>query len=414
MKRQLPYLFFMVLISAFIVQSSTLYLTPGTLNQSAIDALPDGSTIILQDGNYLLTQAIKLNGKINISIIGQSGNNTISFNQTCYEFNLVDILNCQNITIQNLNFKGTIYTVIRSDWHLDYSNGIFINQATNISVKNCSFADRLGCGIYAHASVLNSSFSNNFFYGYFLSGICLKGGSCINDTISNSMIDFDNGLGSMGIWIVDGANNNHIISNIIKGCNAEAIICEGPGTARNTISSNAIDNCSYGIVLRCHSAGIVDGNSIKNCPTVGIQLMPESTPNNATYEVTDNIVSNNLIINCGTMSPEAAAISAGTWVSTQICKGNTITSNTILGGKTGVFINNVKSCAVFGNNIGENPSVGINIKPSYNSTIQVLNNNVHTSSSWIWGAICPEQYNSANNIRVNNPLITIRSFLFAN
>lgn len=362
-----------ILVAAISVQSSTARLNPGSstnLIQNTINRLLNGDTLYLPEGDYLLTEAIKLNRDTNIAIIGQSQDAVVRFSSQYHyisgnvswsnpmTFNLFNIVKCSNITIRNLHFKGTTNNYRSSG---PFNSGIFIDSSINITVTNCEFEDNLSNGIYAFQSVSNCNFTNNFMHGrFYSSGIVLNSATCAHNKISNNTIDYGNGLGAMGIWIINGTNNNRITSNIIKGCNAEAIVCEGPGattsgtpgipSSSDSICSNKVSNCSYGIVLRSHLFGIVDSNEVRDCSKVGIQLFPE---NDKTYQVKNNIVSGNLVINCGTSEdpncPDAGILVGTNW--SNFPDANTIIGNTVIGGKNGIYVKYAKNCTIMGNNI---------------------------------------------------------------
>jgi parallel beta-helix repeat protein len=358
-----------IFIASFTAYSSTVYLTPNSSLQNAINTLSSGSTIILQDGIYTVPEVIQIYQKTGITIRGQSKNAIVKFssgfnlippNSSAWSdpspFNLFNIRACSNVTFQNIHFNGTGRT--GTIWQLDgpFNSAIYISSSTNISVTDCEFEDDFANGIYAYTSVSNSKFADNFIHGRIYStGIVLNSASCNNNIIQSNFIDI---VGPMGIWITDGAHHNSINSNIVKWCSAEAIVCEGQGpdsapSTRNSICSNIISNCIYGIVLRCHSFGIVDGNAINDCKVVGIQLMPEDPAthsNNIDYQVINNISSNNLIINCGTDKDYRAGITVGAPApTTQVNDGNTIIGNTIYGGNHGIKVQDANNCAIISN-----------------------------------------------------------------
>jgi parallel beta-helix repeat protein len=254
-----------------------------TTIQDAINALPaSGGKVIIPAGTWILSSAINISGKSNITIEGV-GASTIITSGAGSNFNLVYINQSTGIVIKNLS----LICLDRTQYN---NRGVNINESAKCIIENCYFTDcNYGVYLYHGDNILNTTeyniIQNNYFYQcsygvYLYSGkYCAEGDvetSQIKfNTIANNEINCNNITGTNGIYIEWYAYNNIVNDNIvnkptnygIKLTYSYAVTVEG-----NTISAPT----SYGIHAQGAHYSSITGNKIINSTSTtgeGIKLL---------------------------------------------------------------------------------------------------------------------------------------------
>jgi len=187
------------------------------------------------------------------------------------------------------------------------SNGIFLSERTNVTIKNMSIKT-FGKGIYLLRSSNNTLSRNNIAENKY-HGILLEFSNYTNileNKVTNHSDDgiwlFCSSFNSMvgnnitasqdnGILLTYSSNHNEVFQNDITANNASGIeigLRIGDGCADNRIVDNSIINNAYGIDLSYSTDNDIDENNIMNNREDGILL--SASPDNS---IVGNSVINN-------------------------------------------------------------------------------------------------------------------------
>jgi parallel beta-helix repeat protein len=215
-----------------------------------------------------------------------------------------------------------------------YNAAIRVLGASDALITGCSFRDLDGGGVdvngnratvdanhFDNSSALYSGggdfgavtvwtndciVSNNVITNSEASGICLFGAD--RTVVSNNQVSANDGsTHSMGIYLLNGANDNIITGNYIENCYAEGIPIGGTTNTGNVIIGNRIHNCKYNGIGMNAAAGSYNRNTV----------------------ISNNIIDN---ANVGAATTDAGIELRGT-------DHTTITGNTIKGCVTGIRTN---------------------------------------------------------------------------
>lgn len=250
------------------------------------------------------------------------------------------LFNCSNVEISSLNITEKATSILlyfcndilisnntfNSDYidGLDNNYGIDILNGTNLVISDNLIIDNTQ-GIISRR-VLNSSFTDNIFRNYIKDGISLLYSNLNN--ISNNIFEGNYALygitfdesnyniisnnsiseSDQGIYIVYSKNNtvlNNYIEDNVCGINLQesddcSIIFNGIYSHQlgiyvddgnsNNLTMNNLTKCDYGIRLRNTDFNTVINNKILESESFGIYLE---------LNCQDNIISSNLMENCG-------------------------------------------------------------------------------------------------------------------
>lgn len=285
--------------------------------QAAIDYASNSqyNVVFIPKGVYSVRN-LKL--KKNVSLLGEGEESILLASPTCKTWD--GILHCNNVSdfsIKNIVFDGN-KPIVEGNDHKGVVN-IWIKEATNFQIENCTFQNNW----YAGVSIKNSSkilVSNNRF-------INLDCGVITTDKPSNDITITDN--------YFDGAEMSDPIS----------IYALAEGYHNNvTITNNIIKNHTLGngILLRAVKNVTVSNNTIDNCGT-GIYCT-YSQYNDIVYGVYNALIENNIITN-----------SRYEGMTIQSLNDSTITNNKIENSKGyGIYTDNVNNCVISNNEIINN------------------------------------------------------------
>lgn len=136
-------------------------------------------------------------------------------------------------------------------------------------------------------------------------------GICYQSVISNNICyGSDGGVNAVAIQ-VDGhciVTDNTVFGSITNYANCGGIMWgEGNFHGVGSISGNLVKHCRYGIKAIYHGPCNIQGNTIINCRTTSGIILLGGTTTTFTVASADNVVANNLIINCFPMQIETSA-----------------------------------------------------------------------------------------------------------
>lgn len=238
-----------------VAEDSTVILVNGTTGddiQSAIDIAEEGNTIDLgNDKTYNLDKTVTVNKKLtlignNVVLLGNATTNPSNGYINVVKTGSGTII--QGLTLKNVgSYVNLLYTGedTLKGW------GIYIRQATNCVVDNCTFWD------WNHAVRIQqqanfNTVKNSFFYGgtatfinnlpngekdrgtYYI-GIMGSTGNLV----SNNVFD---GPACDGVSIASGSGGNNVIGNYFKD-NAYSIYFGGDSTKNTILANNTFINC---------------------------------------------------------------------------------------------------------------------------------------------------------------------------
>jgi len=348
----------------------------------------------------------------------------------------VILVNCQHITVENLNPSNTNIgvqlwqtnnTIIQGN-HITENNahGIWLYKSSNNSVIGNSITNN-GYGIYLYESSNNSVSGNNVTNNYY-SGIVLPGPSNNNSILGNNVTaNYYHGISlswssndnsvhgnnitnnEYGIHLYGSSNNNIISGNNITENNDGGILLSDYSSS-NTIAGNLFTNNglyvleSYGNFVEDNfvngeplvylegvshqSVGEAGQVTLVNCEhiqvknlnlshtTVGIQL----------WKTNNTIISGNNIANCGWYGIKLD------YSSNNNIQGNNITNNSF----SDIYFCESSNNSISGNNITANNYFGIALYWSSINTISGNNITNHGSGIYLWG--------SSNNTMLGNDI----------
>jgi parallel beta-helix repeat protein len=325
--------------------------------QSAIDTVVSlgGGTVFFPRGTYIIdaSDSLRIINASRIAILGEEGGTIISKRSGTGTYGPTD--NCilridgsTNITVRNIYFKGA-----GKNWggDSDYGTGLFLNNSSKCNVTKCEFSDLNLCVVGSHTN--ECQFTNNFFHGQVgQDGIKIQLGGNGN-IISNNTMNFSAPTVAMGIRLANFPTHTVVTGNTLKGMGSEAIL-DDDGQSFSVINSNTIDSCSYGIALKGCTNSVIAGNTISNTPLTGILLLSQKH-----LPVNDNLISNNILSNCGYNLSVGGAIDVLKDTSGINSRRNTITGNRIdLTKLYGIEVF-ADSCTISNNYLTRCGSVGI-------------------------------------------------------
>jgi len=246
-------------------------------------------------------------------------------------------------------------------------NGIFIDNRTNVTIKNCHITDNdYGIRVFYGSSntiIGNTVYKNNDGIGLY--------SSLDNDMIGNTVYDQDNMYGILSIF----SSNNSLTDNILYNNKDHGIVLEysdgnilSGNTANsnkynglrllsssdNDLISNTFNNNSEGIDMTTSSDNLLDGNIIKN-NIGGIRIFSMSN---------NNIISNNVV-----------AFQDMYGITFDTCDNNMVTKNMINNNSYGVYV--MDSFNTFWNN-----SFTLNNVSAYEETSSSNWNNSLIGNYW--------------------------------
>jgi len=282
-----------------------------------------------------------------------------------------------------------VYAVINGAYIENAEDSIYLENSSNIVIKNSILKNAVNSGIYLYSSS-NITISNNNCSSNMI-GVYLSSSS--NNTISNNICTHNSWD---GIWFLDSENNT-VFNNICNENNIGGILVWS--SSNNTISNNTLGNNNKGgIFLYASSNNNTASNNTCNNDFVGIFVW--GSHNNM---VVSNICNNN---------KDGIFVAASS--------NNTLFSNTCNNNNYGIYFPASSTNNTVSNNTCSNNSVGIWLGSSRKSILS--NNTCSNNENGIY--LLTSSDNAISNNTCNNNVIgiflwysrnnTISSNIFAN
>ena len=224
--------------------------------QKAYNNVPDGGTIFLRAGYYILSDVVEITRKINI--IGEGMGKTIITTANAYGFWIIET---NYVTIKNLTIDGdaqtdgTLWQAIIGISNSNYAlledievknagyYGIDIYQVNHSSFQNIYAHDNYSHGLHPGANAIGTNMYNvyrdiyawdNGSYGFYDRGTETPPEYCYN--IFDNINCWDNGLDGIGI----SAQKGSVLSNSFSS-----------GNGRHGISTGDLEDCN---IHDCYTA----------------------------------------------------------------------------------------------------------------------------------------------------------------
>jgi parallel beta-helix repeat protein len=241
--------------------------------------LEDGGTIELPEGNYILSKALSIEGKKNITIIGKGTNKTVlSFLGQTEGAEGINVTNCSNITVENftiqdakgdnIKLKGCTDVIIRnmnSTWTTgaDSANGnygYYPVECKNVLIEKSEVSYCADAGVYVgqsyNVTVRNVTAHHN------VCGIEIE--NCINVDVYDNLSY--NNTGGFVIYDLPGipmknGKNCRVYNNIAKENNFKNFA--KPGSYVSDIPPGS------GIIIMAYDSVEVFNNTFENNKTLG-------------------------------------------------------------------------------------------------------------------------------------------------
>ncbi len=230
---------------------------------------------IINGNNYEGSNAIEIltNSFLSDSIITENLINNVSSG--------IDLLNGSNVNISfnNItNFRNRGIAIVQQGNNYIHNNRI-INQTNQSTTRPAVILGGIG---YPYYKSDNNVFENNTIINAYIGGIITKGNN--NIIRNNNIINTSN----YAVYVYKGSDNITIENNTITESNATGIIIDKANN--NNIILNLITgmrSLDTGIVLNNTRNNIITLNNISNNLGDGLKLI------NATANITHNIINNN-------------------------------------------------------------------------------------------------------------------------
>ena len=289
----------------------------------------------------------------------------------------------------NVILDGAGYTVQRAEGSTVMSDGIYLRERSNVTIRNIVIK-RFFLGIDVSASSGND-ISGNIITASDVYGIWLSDLSS-NNTIRNNIITY-NGLGAY----LASCSSNTISGNIIANNNGYGIILYS--SSNNTISGNDITaNSDIAIYLYSSSKNSISGNNITANNYIGIVVGSSSDNNIAGNRITENLQNGIHLYYSKYNSVSGNNISANSWDGIQLfsSSNNRISANSVEANYVGMVLYESSDNNIIGNDVTANTMYGLEFYQSSSNVISgnnILNNNY---------GICLFDGSSNNTIHHNN------------
>jgi parallel beta-helix repeat protein len=259
-----------------------------------------------------------------------------------------------NITLKNL-------------WVLNFDNGIFVDNALNLSIVNINSTNNLVNGFYlsstVNVTIFDSNASNNAHSGINLSN---SNGTQIIDNLA-----FQNGI--HGIFL-NPSNNNLVSGNNASNNNEDGI--ELSSSSNNTLNNNnANNNIDDGIALSLSSNNnTLTNNTANNNNDDGIQLSGSSNNNKLINNTASNNIEDGIRLvsssNNNTFNNNNASNNNNDGISLLNSNNNGLNSNTANNNDHGILLSSSSNNNTLTNNTANNNGEdGLWLSSSSNNTL---------------------------------------------
>ncbi len=275
----------------FSASARTITAKPGDDVEKIISTLLGGDTLILENGNYSLTErfSFSISGTKEQPIIIRAAENAHPrFHRAGVNQNIWDIENAHYVTINGLHFSGGSAGV--RVWNA--SHFIFSNNEI-FGTDDAALTMNIDGGKYDAVSILNNHIHDTRGTGEGMYLGCnfnkcqlsnsLIEGNYIHDTLNAEQGD--------GIEVKEGSSGNIIRNNVIHDTNYPCILTYGTlgNGDQNIIENNFVYNCGdHGIQSAADT--IIRNNIVLNTKLDGIAMQHHQSSHPANLVVVHNTV----------------------------------------------------------------------------------------------------------------------------
>ena len=298
--------------------------------------------------------------------LSRSSNNSITGNTFVNDGLSVDD-SYQNTVVGNMvNGKPLVYLEDASDYTVEDAGQVILVNCTNITVENLDLANTsVGVALWEteDSKVLNNTVSNDG------NGISISRSS--NNSIAGNKLN-NNSIGGISLW---GSSNNTIAGNNV--CNSSiGGISLWSSCSNNTITGNTFVNCGLSVFEYYQNA--VGDNTVNGKPLVYLEDASGYTVKDAGQVI---------LVNCTNITVEGLDLS-NTSVGIELWKtenskvlNNTVSNNSY----GGIRLTSSSNNTITGNNVRNNSNDGIDFSFSSNNSIYLNNfiNNTFNVESYI-------------------------------
>ena len=184
--------------------------------------------------------------------------------------------NCENVTIENISFRGGARTfmetrepLLRSDWTICRKGCVLIQNSRNIQVDRCRFRDIGSNGVFVDGNCESIAITRSHFRDIGASGVCFVGHA---DSVRSPLFEYNETHTAEELDLTPGPKSDHYPKN----CTVEDCLIEYIGTTEKQSTGIQV-SMAYGITIRnctiCHtpraginfSEGTLGGHRIEGC-----------------------------------------------------------------------------------------------------------------------------------------------------
>ncbi|MBK5243359.1 hypothetical protein [Clostridium sp.] len=213
----------------------------------------------------------------------------------------------ENFKVHDLCVKGT---GIYENFGLAKGRGILFRNVKNVSIYNNLIKDMSMIGINGEGGDGYFNIHHNRVENCKYTAINLNG-RCYQSIVSGNICSGSNAeVNTVSIQVTGHSivKGNTILGEITTPQNCGGIMAgEGNFDGICTITNNLIKHCRFGIKSIYHSSANIAGNTLINCVTTGGINVIGGTTGGFTVANSDDLVANNLIINCAPYGIESSA-----------------------------------------------------------------------------------------------------------
>ncbi len=293
--------------------------------------------------------------------LSRSTNNTITGNTFVNDGLSVDDSYQNTVEGNIVNGKPLVYLEDASNYTVEDAGQVILVNCTNITVENLDLANTsVGVALWKteDSKVLNNTVSNNG------NGISISRST--NNSITGNNVR-SNSIGGISLW---NSCNNTITGNKVNN-NSIGGISLWNSCNNNTITGNTFVNC--GLSVFEHYQNAVGDNTVNGKPLVYLVDASEYTVEDAGQVI---------LVNCNNITVEGLDL-ANTSVGIELWKtedskvlNNTVSDNS----NTGIILYSSSNNTITGNNVSNNSNDGIHLSFSSNNSIY-LNNFINNTDS---------------------------------
>ena len=184
--------------------------------------------------------------------------------------------NCQDVTIENITFRGSARTfmetrepLLRSDWTICRKGAVLIRDSRNINLDRCNFLEIGSNAVFTDGNCDRVSVTRCHFSDIGGSGVCFVGRS---DSVRSPLFEYNETHTPQEIDLSPGPKSD----NYPKNCLVEDCLIQNTGTTEKQSSGVQI-SMAYGVTVKnctiCHtpraginiSEGTFGGHRIEGC-----------------------------------------------------------------------------------------------------------------------------------------------------